>query len=230
MKSNPGLKIIALLVALFIWLQTTLMTQHESRTGLNLKLVNSTGEDSLHLPPRNITCTVEGRGLDILRLKLAKAHIQMEAADFWAGNALAYQVVNMPANLNVKVLGVIPPSLAEQVKAQSPAQAREEPVSSRTKPPGGPGGAEPRPDPGEQLQTSILSDLPIDAPGGLKLFPARATLKVRGPAVLLDRLPAGVRVFISTQPDARGLYSLDAELPEGTTLQDITPKQVRAER
>lgn len=221
MRNNLGLKIIALLMALFIWLQMTLVTQHESRTGLNLKLVNPTGADSLRLPPSHINCTVEGRGLDILRLKLAKAHIQMEAADFWAGNAMAYQVVNMPENLNVKVLGVIPPSLAEQAKAQSPVQAKEEPASSRAKQPGGPG---------EQLQTRILSDLPIEAPSGLKLFPARATLKVRGPAALLDRLPAGVRVFISTQPDARGLYNLDAELPGGTTLQDITPKHVRASR
>ncbi len=230
MRNNLGLKIIALLMALFIWLQMTLVTQHESRTGLNLKLVNPTGADSLRLPPSHINCTVEGRGLDILRLKLAKAHIQMEAADFWAGNALAYQVVNMPENLNVKVLGVIPPSLAEQAKAQSAVQAKEEPASSRTKPPGGPGGEEPRPDPGEQLQTRILSDLPIEAPSGLKLFPARATLKVRGPAALLNRLPAGVRVFISTQPDARGLYNLDAEVPGGTTLQDFTPRHVRASR
>ncbi|HPH60350.1 MAG TPA: hypothetical protein PLX72_01785, partial [Candidatus Syntrophosphaera sp.] len=73
MNNNLGLKIVALLMAIFFWLQITLVAQQESKTSLPLKLVNATGADSLRQPPPKIASTVQGRGLDILRLRYSPA-------------------------------------------------------------------------------------------------------------------------------------------------------------
>ncbi|MCB5248007.1 MAG: hypothetical protein LHW57_08290 [Candidatus Cloacimonetes bacterium] len=232
MKNNLGVKIIALLMAVFIWLQVTLVSQHESVTGLNLKLVNASGADTLRQPPGKISSTVKGRGLDILRLKYSKAYIQMEAADYWAGNASDFLAVDIPEQLNVEVLEVVPPSLSEQ--RQETARAGSETAPGRAAPAAqtrseadaaGPSSA-----PEEEVQTRILTDLSIDTPRGLTVFPARATLKVRGKASLLAGLPGGIRVYIVNEPDPRGQYAVKAELPDGISLQDITPRQVRAAR
>lgn len=233
MKNNLGLKIVALVMAVFFWLQITLLSQHESKTSLPLKLVNATGEDSLRQSPRRIATSVYGRGLDILRLRYSQAHIQMNAADFWAGNAADYLALDVPEKLNVKVLGVMPPTLAEHLSEAG--QARDENAHSAAKngkkAPSA-AGTEPSQSDSEegQLQTKILTDLVITPPQGVKIFPPQATLKVKGNASLLAGLPSGVRVFAASQPDAGGQYKLRYEVPEGITVLDITPKQVRASR
>ncbi len=234
MKNNLGLKIVALLMAVFIWLQITLVSQHQSKIGLNLKLVNAAGPDSLRTPPGKIPITVNGRGLDVMRLKMSKAYIQMEAADYWAGNSSDFIAMGIPENLNVKLLGIAPPTLAEQIKAREQTPTNDEPAPGvETKPVES--GIESKPakdrsDPSEQIQTRVLTDLPIVAPPGRTTFPAKATLMVRGKSSLLEKLPAGVRISALVQSDFRGQLSLKAELPEGVTLIDITPKQVRASR
>ncbi len=234
MKSNLGLKIVALLMAVFFWLQVTLVSRHESQTSLPLKLVNAAGADSLRRPARKISSQVEGRGLDILRLKYSKAFIQMEAADYWAGNSSNYLAEDVPEKLNVKVLGVMPPTLAEQLKEKDLAKTGEVPadvqadISAAGSPAAEP--AKPVHKLGEQPQTRILTDLRIVPPPGISIFPARASLKLRGKASLLAGLPSGVRVYTANQPDARGQYSVKADVPEGITVQDITPKQVRGSK
>ncbi len=228
MKNNLVLKLVALLVAVFIWLQLSLMTRHESETGLNLRLANAA--DTLRKTPTRITGLVEGRGLDILRLRFTKTYVRMEASDYWAGNALAYEVFDLPENLDVKVLGVIPPTLAERLKVQSADQRGQDTGSGPQLRPAGPAESKTEDSPGDQFQTRILTDLPIDAPRDLNVFPGRATLKVRGQATQLAKLPTGVRVYISAQADSRGLFELEVDLPQGVSLQDITPQQVRASR
>lgn len=234
MNNNLGLKIVALLMAIFFWLQITLVAQQESKTSLPLKLVNATGADSLRQPPPKIASTVQGRGLDILRLRYSPAHIQMEAADYWAGNAADYLALEIPEKLNVKVLGVMPPTLAEQLSQAGQAQKKTSPETSQngktTAQPDGTPATKAAPEDHEQLETRILTDLLITPPAKVKIFPARASLKVRGKASLLASLPGGVRLYTAAQPDAGGLYSVRYEVPEGVTVQDITPKQVRASR
>lgn len=230
MKNNLGLKIIALLMAIFIWLQITLVSQHQSKVGMNLILLNPTEGDTLHHAPAKISSTVEGRGLDILRLKFSKTQIQMEAADYWAGNSLVYQVKDLPGNIKVRVVGITPPTLAQRAKARELANGKTNSSSDMEAPPalGNAPSGDSAEDSSDKIQTRILTDLPITTPPGTTIFPTKVTLKVRGKTSLLEKLPAGVSVRLSAQQDYRGQFNLETQLPEGVTLLDLTPRQVRA--
>jgi hypothetical protein len=229
MRNNLGLKLLALLLAVIIWLQLILVADRQGRVSLDLRLTNIQEADTLRLPPRKISCYVQGRGMDIIRLYFSRAYIQMDANEFWSGNSKNYLPMDIPENLQANVLGIISPGLDELGKI---GKLTEEDFGKRTE------GKKRQESPpvsrqkgttssGEQVDTRILTDLPIVAPAGTSIFPNRATIKVKGRAAALTRLPSGVTVTASA-PDSRGICSLSADVPEAVNLLDITPKQVRA--
>ncbi|NLW18629.1 MAG: hypothetical protein GXY81_02960 [Candidatus Cloacimonetes bacterium] len=221
MKHNLGFKLLALVLAIFIWLQLTLVSQQRTNTALKLKLVNINEEDTAKQPPDKISCTVAGRGLDILRLKFSKTHIEMDAGDYWASNWNNYRVVDPSHNLKVEILGVSPRVQALETKTRkgsaSGTTTAEKPQT---------GGASGK----EEQQSRVLRDLPISVPPGKTVYPSTVTIKVKGPQSRLASLPSGVSIHISDQADASGFYSLEVKLPSGISLLEYTPTRVRADK
>ncbi len=228
MKNNLGLKIVALLMAVFIWAQMTLVSQQETQTKLELRLVNASREDSLRQPPGKISSVVQGRGLDILRLKYSKAFIQMEAGDYWGGDSSDFQALDIPENLNVKVLSVSPPTPAQQIARVKTNQDTSPDDRGNSKDDSDSESYRPQTEDPPKVQTLILRDLPITPPPGVKIFPDKAQLKVQGEVSLLDKLPTGVSV--TAVPDPQGGYELKHSVPQGITVLGITPQKVRAAR
>lgn len=224
MRKNLGLKIVALCVAVVIWIQVALMADHQSRVSLDLKLNDLAPEDSLLAALRKIPCMVQGRGLDIIKLQFSRASIVMNAADLRERNYKAFEAVNLPANLNLAIVSIDPAYSPRLQGLAGEPDGEGVPVRKGKK------DTPPRPelpDPADPLNTLVLTNIPISGPPELRYFPAVVTIKVRGKSSHLASLPKGISVTVSGNPDARGLYSLTAQTPEGVTLQDITPKQVR---
>ena len=233
MKHNLGLKILALAVAIIIWVQIILMDEHQSKVNLELRLVQSTTADTLRPQPKKILCQVQGKGLDILKLYFSRAYVEMSASDYWAGNDKNFRIVNMPENIKVNFINVIPPPPYENLKAEDLAKISNKEsettiISDQEKT------EELSPpkettiiDSQDPIVTRILYELPISTPWNLKIFPPKATLKVQGKASLLARLPQGISITISPTPDNEGYYTVYASVPENVTILDITPQKVR---
>jgi hypothetical protein len=233
MKNNLGLKIFAVLVAVFIWLQVTLMTEQQSRVRLDLRLTNASREDSLLYAAAKVSSQVQGQGMDILKLLFSKAYVEMDARDLHAGNDRNFTLRDAPLNLDATVLSVDPASVAQTGKGGTDPKtgdpknvglaeverrgAKDTPSATNTA----------GPDAQDPVNSQVLSNLPISSPRNLRFFPSTASLKVQGRASLLAPLPKGVVVKASPYPDDRGFHSLSADTPDGVTLLDITPRQVR---
>ncbi len=232
MRNNLGLKLVALAVAVLIWMQVSLMADHQSSVKLDLRLRNLAEDDTLLSSLTQIPCLVQGRGLDLIKLRLSKATVLMDAQDLRMGNLKNFELQQLPANLDLTVMGIDPAfSLAAlssstppkkpaanpaQVKSGQEMVARQDPAAAGNKT-----------DPADPVNTLVLTNIPLAGPADLRYFPSVATLKVQGKSSLLATLPAGISVTVAESPDARGLYTLKAITPPGVSLLDLTPKQVR---
>lgn len=224
MKNNLGFKLLALVLAVFIWLQLTLVSQHRTNTSLRLKLVNLDEADAEKEIPEKVSCIVAGRGLDILRLKFSQTYIEMDASDFWASNWHEYRVMDPSHNLKVEILGVNPRVQALQAKSgKGSASKAEAPEKTQT---GSAGGSSSK----EEQQTRVLRDLPISVPPGKTVYPSSVTIKVKGLQSRLARLPSGISIHISDHADASGFYNLEVKLPSGLSLLEYTPTRVRTDK
>lgn len=233
MKHNLGLKILALVVAIIIWLQIILMDEHQSKVNLELRLVQSNTADTLRPQPKKILCQVQGKGLDILKLYFSNAYVEMNAADYWAGNDKNFRIINVPDKIKVNIINVIPSPPYENLKAEELAKVsnnlnKESPPGEKVKTSETNSAKEKNIiDSQDPITTRILTDVPITTPQKLKIFPSKATLKVQGKASLLANLPQGVYITISPSPDNEGYYTVFASVPENVTVLDITPQKVR---
>jgi len=81
-KENLGLKLFALSLAILIWLQSVLVMEHKSKVNLPVRLNSLPADISLENMPTTIPFSVEGKGLDILRLAISRpvANIGCERA------------------------------------------------------------------------------------------------------------------------------------------------------
>ena len=225
MKNNLGFKVLAVVLAVFIWLQLNLVSQHRTNTSLKLELVNTSEADAEKQPAEKISCAVAGRGFDILRLKFSYTHLEMVAAEYWAANWHNYRIVDPSHNLKVEILGINPSSQALIAKTGKKPAAKE---SGSEKP-----GSSPSDRSGsdkDDTQTRVLRNLPISATGGRTVYPSTATIKVKGPQSRLSSLPSGIVIHVSNKADESGFYSLDVQLPAGITLVEHTPTRVRADK
>ncbi len=231
MRNNLGLKIVALVVAILIWMQVSVMSDHQSKVNLDLKLTNRAESDTLPETLAKVPCIVQGRGLDIIKLVLSRTYLTMDAADLKAGNLKDFEAVDLPANLNLTLVGIDPSverklsglKLEGQPPPQNPSAAKRKADKQGKKA----GKEKPDLDATDPVNSLVLTNIPISGSGERRFFPSVVTLKVRGRNSALASLPKGINVTVSASPDARGLYSVEAATPEGVTLQDITPKQVR---
>jgi hypothetical protein len=228
MKNNLNFKIIAIVVSIFIWLQITLMSDHQAEIDLELRLANAGVADSLLNTRGKIKSFVEGSGMDIIKLYFSQAFIEMEARDIVAGNDQNFEPRDVPQNLKISFLGVDPESAYGPELSSTLETNSQDPAGYQL--PAGEAGIDGPSVSATQdnVQSMVLPDIPIEPPVGVRLFPATATLKVQGRSSVLANLPRGVSVRTAGKPDARGMYNLEASVPEGVSLLDITPRQVRA--
>jgi hypothetical protein len=109
MRSNLGLKIFALVIAVLIWLQLALISDHYSVVSLKLEVVNKPEALTLDQEMDRIPFRIHGKGLDILKLLMSPTRIQIDAGELKAGiNNLPirdYEIINRPQNLALDFIG-----------------------------------------------------------------------------------------------------------------------------
>ncbi|MFA7543262.1 MAG: hypothetical protein WCY84_02705, partial [Candidatus Cloacimonadaceae bacterium] len=67
-KDNLTLRIVSLLFAIFIWLQSVLVSEQKSVVNLPINLMHVPQNITLENVPNKIPFQVKGKGLDIFRL------------------------------------------------------------------------------------------------------------------------------------------------------------------
>lgn len=107
-KENLGLKLIAISLAVIFWLHSILVSDHKSKVNLPVQLNNLPANISLENMPSSIAFSVEGKGLDILRLAFSRPVATINASGLSAGLdliSLQNYEIDIPENNNVKILG-----------------------------------------------------------------------------------------------------------------------------
>ncbi len=118
-KENISLKLISLLLAMFIWLQSTLVSEHKAVMYLPVALVNIPENLSFDNLPQKVPFVLKGSGLDLIRLKLHKTRIELDAKKFKPGTStldLTDYNINIPQNLSIELIG---PAEDQELMVQS---------------------------------------------------------------------------------------------------------------
>lgn len=231
-KNNLGLKLFALLLAVIVWIQLSLLSEHQSVVKLKIELSNAKAAPTLAKEIGSVPFNVRGRGIDILKLKLSKTVAQFDARDIVgareSSSGLDFVIKDKPANLDIEILGVLKGFELGTVKPGRINPAGNEGLAGFTS------SRKASPDPiskkatgHEPSSTMVLENIGISSPGGIQFLPSSATLKVSGKQSSLETLPRGLAVSAEDKPDASGTYELSVRLPAGVELVDITPKRVR---
>jgi len=107
---NWGLKIISLILAVFIWVQSLLLTEHRSVISMPVVLKNVPKNLTLERLPQNIPFSVRGKGLEIIKLKLSHTKVYIDAAKIKPGHdiiSLADYTIDLPENINLTLIGPV---------------------------------------------------------------------------------------------------------------------------
>lgn len=109
MRQNIGLKVLSLILAILIWMQMQLLSEHRTIVSFRVNLENLPEEVTLADLPDKIPFHISGRGYDILRLHMASPRIEINAANIRPGaNKLSlddYSIKNVPEDISIVVLG-----------------------------------------------------------------------------------------------------------------------------
>ncbi|MBM4404009.1 MAG: YbbR-like domain-containing protein [Candidatus Cloacimonetes bacterium] len=118
-RHNIGLKIFSLLIALFIWLQSVLVSEHKTTIHLPVNLTNLPAHVALNNIPKSIPFFIRGKGIDLIRLIIKQVNVDIDAGNIRAG---AIQIpitnyqINLPENLDVEILK---PAYDEKILVQT---------------------------------------------------------------------------------------------------------------
>ena len=78
-KDNLGLRLFALLLAMFLWLQSVLVSDQRSVVNLPINLRSVPQNITLENFPKVVPFAVRGKGLDIIRLTMARPRVNIDA-------------------------------------------------------------------------------------------------------------------------------------------------------
>ncbi|GAB1467999.1 hypothetical protein MASR2M64_06960 [Candidatus Cloacimonadota bacterium] len=107
-RENLGLRIFSILMAMFIWLQSVLVTEHRSVVNLPVNLRSVPKNITLERLPKSIPFQVKGKGLDIIKLKLSQTKVSIDASKIKPGIdiiSLTDYTIDLPDNISVSLLG-----------------------------------------------------------------------------------------------------------------------------
>jgi len=107
-RENLGLRIFSLVLAVFVWLQANLITEHRSIVSLPVNLKSVPKNITLEKLPHSIPFHVKGKGLDIMKLMLSRTKVSIDASSIKPGVdiiSLSDYTIDLPENINVTLLG-----------------------------------------------------------------------------------------------------------------------------
>jgi YbbR domain-containing protein len=109
MDKKQGLIVLSVFLALLIWLQITLRSQHRTVVNFPVVLVNLSPDVSLSKLPKTIPFDVRGNGIDLVKLYFSSAKVVIDASKLRAGEEKLplddYNLRELPSNCNIEIFG-----------------------------------------------------------------------------------------------------------------------------
>lgn len=96
------------MLAVFVWVQSQLTTEHRTVVGLPVNLKSVPKNITLERLPQSIPFQVKGKGLDIIKLKLSHTKVSIDASKIQPGVdiiSLTDYTIDLPENINITLLG-----------------------------------------------------------------------------------------------------------------------------
>lgn len=275
-------------MALLVWLQLQLSTEHRSVINLPVSLRSVPKNITLDRLPQSIPFNVRGKGLEIIKAEFSKAQVLLDASNIQPGVdiiSLTDYTIDMPENINLNLIGPVekqeitvhadefhqkrvPVKLSfsdklteQRLKDQNyqitpekvivfGPKSKVRPITSLSTEPVGTDLVSQSEfivklaSPGEDISISesqvrvsisntyntirVLDNVPLKATPERSYFPGTVAIKLSGDSAVLENLnPASFMAVPSTEPDARGFYSLTVEAPGNVQVIAITPNKVR---
>ncbi|HQO18314.1 MAG TPA: CdaR family protein [Candidatus Cloacimonas sp.] len=110
LQDNMGLKILSLLIAVFVWLQSLLISEQQSTVNLPVTLSSIPKNITLANVPKVIPFQVRGRGLEIIKLKFSHPQVLLDASKIKPGMdviSTSDYIVDLPDNIQLEILGPV---------------------------------------------------------------------------------------------------------------------------
>ncbi|MDD2332607.1 MAG: hypothetical protein PHI68_08155, partial [Candidatus Cloacimonetes bacterium] len=104
MKNGLGIKILALFIALVIWFQIVLISEHTIE--LNIPLTLTQVPKDVSIDNYSIPFSITGRGYDLLRFYLSKPRAELDGSEIMPGTTqipITNYKINKPASLNIAI-------------------------------------------------------------------------------------------------------------------------------
>jgi len=109
MRTNLGLKILSLLLAVVIWLQLTLTAEQNAVVNLKLDLRNAPQSLTMENIPPSVPFSVRGKGYNILRLLVNPPYVSVNAENMRPGTTKLslddYSIRNFTPGKGVQIIG-----------------------------------------------------------------------------------------------------------------------------
>lgn len=98
------------MLAIFIWVQSLLVSEHRSVVNLPVNLKSVPKNLTLQRLPQSIPFNVRGKGMEILKLRLSKTRVSIDASKIKPGVdiiALTDYTIDLPENVEVTLIGPV---------------------------------------------------------------------------------------------------------------------------
>jgi len=110
LQENIGLKVLSLIIAIFVLIQSLLISEQRSVVNLPLALLSIPQNITLEDFPKTIPFQVRGRGLEIIKLKLSRTKVFIDASKIKPGTdiiSLSDYTINLPDNIQLEIIGPV---------------------------------------------------------------------------------------------------------------------------
>lgn len=118
-QENLGLRILAIVLAVLIWLQSVLASDHRTQVNLKVNLTSLPQNLTLDNVPKSIPFTVKGRGWDIVRFIISKPKVSIDASKITPDTdiiALDNYQIDIPQSFNITLIG---PAQSDKIAIQA---------------------------------------------------------------------------------------------------------------
>lgn len=109
-RENLGLKLLSVGIAILVWLQLQLATEHRSVINLPVSLRSVPKNLTLDRLPQSIPFQVKGKGLEIIKAEFSKAKILVDASKIQPGIdmiSLSEYTIDLPENISLNLIGPV---------------------------------------------------------------------------------------------------------------------------